>query len=89
MKNNKLTLSVDKNLVDKVKHFIKQEDESITNIVSEFLETYVAMKSNKSISEDHFSSHAEKFAGIISLQNSSSKLNIADTIIAKHSKRFK
>lgn len=88
MKNNKLTLSVDKKLVEKVK-YILSENESITNIVSDFLETYVAMKTNKTPQENHFSAHASKFAGIISLQDKISKTDIADTIINKHSKRFK
>ncbi len=88
MKNNKLTLSVDKKLVEVVKYVIP-ENESITLIVSEFLETYVAMKSNPTAQENHYLNHANKFAGIISLQKNISKTDIADTIFEKHSKRFK
>jgi len=89
MKNNKLTLSVDKEIVDKVKSYIINEDESITSIVSDFLETYISMKSKDTPLSLEKASHADKFAGIITLQNHFSKENIADTIIEKHSKRFK
>lgn len=87
---NKLTLSVDKKLVEKAKKYTTLENESISNLVSEFLETYIAMKSKKEVTDHHFSSHAEKFAGIISLRNTSPRKDIiADTIIEKHRKRFK
>ncbi len=89
MKNNKLTLSVDKEIVDKVKTYISQENESITSIVSDFLETYIAMKSKDTPYAQEKANHASKYAGIISLKENISKEDIADTIISKHSKRFK
>jgi|GEM_PF-5569368 len=89
MKNNKLTLSVDKEIVDKVKEYIINDNESITSIVSDFLETYIAMKSKDTPFAQERARHAAKYAGIITLQDYSSKENIADAIISKHSKRFK
>lgn len=87
---NKLTLSVDKALVEKVKQYTLSEQESISGIVSDFLETYIAMKSKNTAPNHEIASHAAKFAGIISLKNSAShKDTIADTIISKHQKRFK
>ncbi|MES2617677.1 MAG: DUF6364 family protein [Bacteroidota bacterium] len=87
---NKLTLSVNKHLVEKAKKYTALENESISNIVSDFLETYIAMKSNSPSSDNRFSTHAAKFAGIVSLKNSASKKSeIADIIIEKHQKRFK
>lgn len=87
---NKLTLSVDKTLVEKAKKYTAKENESISNLVSDFLETYIAMKSKHSTPDNSFNSHAAKFAGIISLKNSNTrKEDIADTIITKHQKRFK
>lgn len=88
--DNKLTLSVNKSLVEKAKKYTALENESISNLVSEFLETYIKMRSNHPIPDNHPNSHAAKFAGIISLNNSASKKSvIADTIIEKHIKRFK
>ncbi len=88
-KENKLTLSVNKALVEKAKKYTALENESISNIVSEFLETYINMRSNHPNPNNHLNSHAAKFAGIISLKNNSSKKSIiADTIIEKHQKRF-
>ena len=88
--DNKLTLSVNKALVEKAKKYTAMENESISNIVTEFLETYISMRSNHPSPGNHPASHAAKFAGIISLKNSASKKSvIADTIFEKNSKRFK
>lgn len=89
MKNNKLTLSVEKELVNQVKKYISQDNETITGIVSDFLETYVAMKSQNTPLAQDKANHASKYAGIITLHAHLSKEDIADTIISKHSKRFK
>lgn len=87
---NKLTLSVDKTLVEKARKYTSKEHESISNLVSDFLETYIAMKSKNTLPDNTIGSHAAKFAGIISLHNASSrKEDIADIIIEKHQKRFK
>lgn len=89
-KDTKLTLSVNKALIEKAKKYTALENESLSNIVSEFLETYIAMKSNNPNPNNHPESHASKFAGIISLKNSASKKsNIADTIFEKHQNRSK
>jgi hypothetical protein len=89
-KDYKLTLSVDKAIVDKAKAYTLDEKSSISSLVTDFLETYIAMKSSEKKTSHAIHSHASKFAGIISLkQNSTNKTAITSAIIDKHKKRFR
>ncbi|MDI1235794.1 MAG: DUF6364 family protein [bacterium] len=89
-KEYKLTLSVEKEIVEKAKVYASEEHNSISSLVTDFLETYIAMKSSENNPSKGDNSHASKFAGIISLnQNKSNQTDIASAILDKHKKRFK
>ncbi len=75
MENNKtkLTLSCDKKIIEEAKKYAEINNDSVSNIVSEFLETYITI--NKNINDhDHAVKEkiklVRKFSGSFSLGTS-------------------
>lgn len=69
----KLTLSCNKDIIEEAKKYAELNNESVSNIVSEFLETYISINKNSSIQNNSIQEKiklAKKFSGAFKLGNS-------------------
>ena len=50
----KLTLTIDKEIIRQVKEYATQEEDVISHMVQDYLETYIAVKKNKAEGKEPF-----------------------------------
>ena len=50
----KLTLSCNKEIIEEAKKYASQEEDSISGLVEDYLETYIAVKKNKAEGKEPF-----------------------------------